>query len=137
MSETLIGHLHVLRTAKRPRGGLMSQLLQVSRENAGIIEMAEWPRIYFMHIDGRTVGMERAKVGDDRNWRLDGLFMFRFKGRPKLLDKTMEGYEITVRGSYDRWENGLGGFLKHYRVVAVEPSTVLCPCKSEPEDSDE
>ena len=129
MTETLVGYLHVIRTAKRLRGGLGSQLLQVVMENAGIIEAEEYSPSYFFHVPGRTVGVERQKVGDDRDWMLDNLFMFRFKGQPKLLNREMDGFEVTVRGSYERWENGIGGHMKHYRVVSVEPSDVTCSCR--------
>ncbi len=129
MAETLVGHLHVLRTAKHPRGGILDRLVQYAMQDVGILKVEEYPPTYFMHIDGRTVGEERAKLGDDRELRTNNLYMFRFKGRPKLLDREMEGYDITVRGSYEPWHNGMGGYLKNYRVVSVSPSTSLCACK--------
>lgn len=133
MAETLVGYLHVIRTAKQLRGGLGSMLLQVAMENAGIIEVDEYPPTYWFHVPGRTVGLERAKVSDFRDWRNGELYMFRFKGQPKLLDREMDGYEVTVRGSYEPWLNGLGGHMKNYRVTGVTPTDVACPCRAEVE----
>jgi hypothetical protein len=136
VSETFHGYLHVVRTRKQPRGGgplerLLIRALEDTLHETQGRPIPEHPPIYFFHVPDRTVGSEQAKVGGTSGWRLDKLFMFRFKGQPKLLDREMEGWRITVRGSYDVWRNGLGGHMKHYRVVDVSPpgDGDACPCK--------
>lgn len=135
-AETLSGYLHVLRTRKRPRTSNPFERLIIMGLEDALHEtrgrpIPEYPPTYWFHVPGRTVRLAR-RPDDERTWRDDRLFMFRFKGRPKLLDREMEGWRITVRGTCEPWDNGLGGYMRGYRVIGVNPPAEgdSCPCKS-------
>ena len=107
--ERIVGHLHVVRTRKR-YDGLITDYIARLLEEDGKVERREWPPIYFVHTDrlnGKLAGTNRY-------------FMFRFKGRPKKLDRSMENWRIQVITDLENWSNGLGAYLIRPNVVWVE-----------------
>jgi len=105
MRSNINGTLHVVRMRKRRSRDFITDSLLAIAEDGGAIKRREYPPDYYI-----TTDRMRSEIGH---------FIYKFRGQPKALDKTMGGYAVTVRATVEEWPNGGGAWLTRPVIIEV------------------